>query len=96
MPLFSALCCHGSGALAQHQQPFYADFIVEEVNGELVPNQQTIRRLFQTFHLAELIPQHAENLKQLRAVGYHWGRNDPNQSHVYGARKMTTLAGTTA
>ncbi len=71
--------------------PFYADFIVEQVDGELVPNQETIRRLFNTFHLAELIPNNAENLSQLRGIGYDWGRNDPNQSHVYGARKMTTL-----
>lgn len=71
--------------------PFYADFIVELVNGELVPNQQTFQRLFNNFHLAQLIPVHAEKLKQLRAIGYDWGRNDTGQAHVYGARKMTTL-----
>lgn len=71
--------------------PFYADFIVELENGELVPNQETIRRLFNTFHLADLVPHHAENLKKLRGIGYDWGRNDANQAHVYGARKLTTL-----
>jgi hypothetical protein len=74
-----------------NKPPFYADFIIDQVNGELVPNQTNIRRLLSTFHLAALIPENAEKLKQLRGIGYDWGRNDPSQAHVYGARKMTTL-----
>lgn len=71
--------------------PFYADFIVEMVDGEPVPNQANIRRLRKTFHLADLVPDHAENLSKLRGIKFNWGRNDANQAHVYGARKLTVL-----
>lgn len=71
--------------------PLYADFIVEMKDGELVPNQANIKRLRKTFHLADLVPDHAENLSKLRGIKFNWGRNDANQSHVYGARKLTVL-----
>lgn len=71
--------------------PLYADFIVEMENGELMPNQANIRRLRKTFHLADLVPDHAENLGKLRGIKFNWGRNDANQAHVYGARKLTVL-----
>lgn len=71
--------------------PFYADFIVEMVDGELIPNRANIRRLKKTFHLADLVPDYAENLARLRGIKFNWGRNDANQSHVYGARKLTVL-----
>lgn len=68
--------------------PFYADFIVEQVDGELAPNLAHIRKLKRNFHLADLLPDYAENLHQLRGIGFDWGRNDPNQAHVYGMRKF--------
>lgn len=71
--------------------PFYADFIVEDVNGELVPNQTTIRKLRRTFHLAEMVPEYTENLLKLRGIKFDWGRNDATQAHVYGARKLSLL-----
>lgn len=71
--------------------PFYADFIVDVVDGELVPNLSAIRKLKSTFHLADQLPQYAENLQQLRGIKFVWGRNDANQAHVYGARKFSLL-----
>lgn len=71
--------------------PFYADFIVEMADGELVPDQAHIQRLKKNFLLADLVPEHAENLKKLRGIKFDWGRKDVNQAHVYGARKLTVL-----
>lgn len=48
-----------------NKPPFYADFIVEQKDGELAPNHDTIKRLFETFCLAGLVPVYAGNLKQL-------------------------------
>lgn len=61
------------------------------VDGKPVPNQADIRHLKKTFHLADLVPDHAENLLQLRGIKFDWGRNDITQAHVYGARKLTVL-----
>lgn len=71
--------------------PFYADFIVEEINGELIPNQSHIRKLRRAFHLADMVPDQAENLRQLRGIKFDWGRNDATPAHVYGARKLSLL-----
>ncbi|MBU2985397.1 esterase family protein [Saccharophagus degradans] len=74
-----------------NKPPFYADFIVEKVNGELVPAVANIRKLKQTFHLADLTPEYAENLLKLRGIGMDWGRNDQNWGHVIGARRYSVL-----
>lgn len=71
--------------------PFYADFIVEVVDGKLVPNQANIRKLFNNFHLANMVSANAEHLRQLSGIKFDWGRDDVNQAHVYGARKFSLL-----
>ncbi len=69
--------------------PFYADFIVESINGKLTPNPANIRKLLNNFHLANLTADNAENLHKLRAIKFDWGREDVNQAHVYGARRFS-------
>lgn len=74
-----------------NKPPFYADFIVERVAGELQANVANIRKLKQVFHLSDLTPKYAENLTKLRGIGMDWGRNDQNWDHVIGARRYTVL-----
>lgn len=71
--------------------PFYADFLVEQINGELIPNVATMRKLKKTFHLADLTADNAENLLALQGIGFDWGRNDQNFGHVIGARRYSVL-----
>jgi hypothetical protein len=71
--------------------PFYADFIVELKDGELVPNVAHIRKLKQTFHLGDLTANYAENLQKLRGIGMDWGRKDAILDHVIGARRYSVL-----
>lgn len=71
--------------------PFYADFIVENVNGQLVANPAHIRKMRTSFHLAEMVPDNAENLRKLRGIKFDWGRDDANQGHVYGIRRFSLL-----
>ena len=71
--------------------PFYADFIVESIDGKLTPNPANIRKLTRNFYLANLIPDLAENLHQLRGIKFDWGREDVNQAHVYSARRFSLL-----
>jgi Tfp pilus assembly protein PilP len=71
--------------------PFYADFIVELIDDKLTPNQANIRKLLDNFHLANMVNSNAENIGQLRGIKFDWGRDDMNQSHVYGARKFSLL-----
>lgn len=71
--------------------PFYADFIVENLNGKLTPHPENIQKLMTTFMLDALVPTHAQNLQNIKAIGFDWGRNDANQAHVYANRKFTLL-----
>lgn len=71
--------------------PFYADFMVEQVDGKLVANATAFARLRQEFHLADLLFKHPENMKKLNGIGFDWGRNDQNFGHVTGARRYSVL-----
>lgn len=71
--------------------PFYADFIVELVDGEPKLDVAHMRKLKQVFHLADFTAEHAENLQKLRGIGFDWGRNDSNYDHVIGARRYSVL-----
>ncbi|MDF3021783.1 MAG: peptide-methionine-S-oxide reductase [Steroidobacteraceae bacterium] len=69
--------------------PFYCDFIVESVNGELKADTRNITRLQMRFHLIEQLLEHAEALKQLRALKIDWGRYDETHGHVYANQAFT-------
>lgn len=71
--------------------PFYADFMVAQHGDELVPDISAIRGLRQAFHLADLFMEYAENMKQLKGIGFDWGRNDQTFGHVTGARRYSVL-----
>lgn len=71
--------------------PFYADFIVEDVNGEPTPHPAHIYKLMDNFMLDALVPKYWQNLQDIKAIGFDWGRNDANQAHVYANRKFAVL-----
>ncbi|MET0535798.1 MAG: alpha/beta hydrolase-fold protein, partial [Steroidobacter sp.] len=62
--------------------PFYCDFFVEMKNGQLELDPENTRRSQLGFHLDGTLPEHADNLRKLRALGFEWGRFDPTQAHV--------------
>ncbi len=68
--------------------PFYADWIVEIIDGERVPNAQTIERLRNNFAFDRYLMNHVDGLKALKGIGFDWGRHDPNLAHVEGNRKL--------
>ncbi len=71
--------------------PFYADSLADLVDDKAVANVKNIRKLQKAFHIAELIPEYAGNLQQLKGFMYDWGRNDSNADHVYGNQKLSRL-----
>jgi hypothetical protein len=68
--------------------PFFCDFIVEPQDGALAPHTRNIITLTSRFHLDSLLKDHAEALKQLRALKIDWGRYDPTQGHVYASQAL--------
>lgn len=74
-----------------NKPPFYADLMVEDIDGHLQVNVERTRRLRRGFLLNEMLPDYAANLKQLCALGFDWGRMDPNPDHVYGNQDFTRL-----
>lgn len=70
--------------------PFYCDLIMELKDGVLQLNPQNARKLQSSFLLDQLVPQYADNLRQL-AIKFDWGRYDPNQDHVYGNQVLTRM-----
>jgi enterochelin esterase-like enzyme len=69
--------------------PFFCDFIVEPQDGELKAHISNITKLQTRFHLIEQLVEHAEALKQLRALKIDWGRYDETHGHVYANQAFT-------
>jgi Putative esterase len=63
--------------------PFYCDLMVELKDGALLLNTAHIGRLQSQFLLDHRVPAQVDNLKQLSAIQFDWGRYDVNQDHVY-------------
>lgn len=71
--------------------PFYADLMVELEGEQLINNSDNIFRILSEFHLEHHVHKHVSNLKKLTAIGFEWGRLDPNFDHVDGNRAFTYL-----
>lgn len=71
-----------------NKPPFYVDWIVELKGDELVPNPKTISRLRQNFSFNRHMMNYVDNLKQLTAIGFDWGRRDPTKAHIEGNRAL--------
>ncbi len=72
--------------------PFFCDFMVEPdpaAGGELRPHTGNIIAITSRFLLDTLLKEHAEGLKQLRALKLDWGRYDPTEGHVYSNQALT-------
>lgn len=72
--------------------PFYCDFMVEpdaSAGGELRPHTRNIITQYSRFLLDQVLQQHAESLKTLRALKIDWGRYDPTAGHVYSNEALS-------
>lgn len=74
-----------------NKPPFYADLMVEMINGALTINDQNTLALHRNFLLSRWIPDHAAELRQLKGFMFDWGRYDENQDHVYSNQKFTRV-----
>ncbi|WAC14749.1 alpha/beta hydrolase [Dyadobacter pollutisoli] len=72
-----------------NRPPFYCDFMVEMENGKPVLNIQNSEKLKTGFLLDHMLGTRAENLRKMRAIGFDWGRYDPNQDHVVSNQSFT-------
>lgn len=62
--------------------PLYVDLPGRKVGNELQVDALQTGRLIENFLLVNHLPEHAGNLKRLRAFKFDWGRNDGNYDHV--------------
>lgn len=62
--------------------PLYVDLSARRENGQLNIDAAQTARLIKNFALVNQLPEHAGNLKRLRAFKFDWGRNDGNYDHV--------------
>lgn len=62
--------------------PLYVDLPARRENGTLDVDAAQTARLIHNFALINQLPEHAGNLKRLRAFKFDWGRNDVNYDHV--------------
>lgn len=74
-----------------NKPPFFADFMMTMADGELALQADTITKIREQFLLANLVPKKIEELKQLTALSFDWGRDDPVRGHVEGNRTFTKI-----
>ncbi len=71
--------------------PLYVDLPVEETSGHFSVDAERMRLLRSRFFISELVPQHVEQIKQLRALKIDWPRSDSIYDHVYANQALTHL-----
>lgn len=71
-----------------NKPPFYADFMVEIINGTPKVNAATSYRLKQNFSLIHWIPKHVQTLQNLKGLMLDWGRYDTNPDHIVANRRF--------
>ena len=71
--------------------PLYVDLPVEEAAGNFSVNAELMRLLRSRFFISELVPEHVEQIKQLRALKIDWPRSDSIFDHVYANQALTHL-----
>jgi enterochelin esterase-like enzyme len=71
--------------------PLYVDLPVEETSGHFSVDADRMRLLRSRFFIAELVPQHVDQIKQLRALKIDWPRSDSIYDHVYANQALTHL-----
>lgn len=73
------------------QAPLYVDLPVEQTSGHFSVDADRMRLLRSRFFIAELIPQHVDQIKRLRALEFDWPRSDSIYDHVYANQALTHL-----
>jgi hypothetical protein len=73
--------------------PFFCDFPMELVNGELQIHPENNRALQKGFLLDETLDKYAANLRTMRGLAFDWGRYEPTQAHVYANQAFTKKLG---
>lgn len=71
--------------------PLFADLPVEGSRGAYRPDARQIATLRSRFFIAELVPQHLDQIKALRGIKMDWSRNDGIYDHVYANQALTHL-----
>jgi hypothetical protein len=71
--------------------PLYVDLPVYETAGAFEVDVERMARLRSRFFISELVPQHLDQIKQLRALKIDWSRNDTIYDHVYSNQNLTHL-----
>lgn len=71
--------------------PLFVDLPVEETSGHFAVDRDRMRLLRSRFFIAELVPQHVDQIKQLRALKIDWPRSDSIYDHVYANQALTHL-----
>lgn len=65
-----------------NKPPFFADFMTDPTDEGWVVNPVNSETLMSQFLLDRLLPQYAQNMRQLKGIKFDWGRYDSNQDHV--------------
>jgi len=71
--------------------PLYADLPMKNSSGSYSVDAKQMNLLRSRFFIAELVPQHLEQIKELGAIKMDWSRNDSIYDHVYANQALTHL-----
>lgn len=69
--------------------PFYCDFMFEPENGHMKLNAENMQKVKDSFLLDHYLQKNRQNLLQLKAIAFDWGRFDPIQDHVISAEHLS-------
>ena len=72
-----------------NKPPFYADFMMQPKDGQLVADSEAITQLRENFSLNNRVKHSVTALKSLKGFMFDWGRYDPVTAHVRGAQRFT-------
>jgi len=71
--------------------PLYVDLPVHETAGASEVDVERMAQLRSRFFISDLVSQHLDQIKQLRALKMDWSRNDSIYDHVYSNQNLTHL-----
>jgi pimeloyl-ACP methyl ester carboxylesterase len=71
--------------------PLYADLPMKKASGSFLIDAEQMKLLRSRFFIAELVPQHLEQIKELGAIKMDWSRNDSIYDHIYANQALTHL-----
>jgi hypothetical protein len=72
-----------------NKPPFYANFMMQMEDGELVVNAEAVTQVRQNFSLNNRVKHSVKALQSLNGFMFDWGRYDPVAGHISGAQRFT-------